>query len=505
MLKCRLTGQIPHSPVITPNGVVYEKDAIEQYLLTNSQCPIDGVPLKKEDLIPLKIDEFEAYPAEVRNSSFAQLLASLQAEYDSVQTELHSLRTKLATTQRELAQALYENDAARRVIARMYTIIQNGGYNAESVQPSIEISEPSAPDLHEFFFSNARQISSQRRHEKISRSDLSLSLSAKYLNFQNLTIPSRLPEDSFLTAIDSQPSQILLIGSSNGTILAIDWFQQQVLSLVQAHRYPIIALDSSADHTHTLSADTNGFIALWNRDDTSDDTSTILTKPYITTDLNSPIVSIQWHPAYQHIFVCLQNGHLLMLDANTLEVVCSTEAKGHEYCTASLHCDGYIIAAGFSEPDPETGAGTLEIWDACFEKLVQTIPLPTPPIDVKFSPAGKLLAVAGPNYIRLLLANDTTRFLDIKTKAEITGITFDDAGYMMFVYGKDQSTIYTLKVSSLEISAEEKVDLPVAGGAAKIGTNGTFIAVVNGLLTNEDRSPLVNDLQLVVPQNADEN
>lgn len=49
---CNLTQDIMKDPVITNNGISYEKKDIEQWLLKNSICPITNKYLDKTLLIP---------------------------------------------------------------------------------------------------------------------------------------------------------------------------------------------------------------------------------------------------------------------------------------------------------------------------------------------------------------------------------------------------------------------------------------------------------------------
>jgi hypothetical protein len=48
---CPITQEIMQDPVITPNGISYERKAVLNWLEKNNMCPITKKPLKKEDLI----------------------------------------------------------------------------------------------------------------------------------------------------------------------------------------------------------------------------------------------------------------------------------------------------------------------------------------------------------------------------------------------------------------------------------------------------------------------
>ena len=38
--RCRLTGKLMEDPVISPDGIAFERWAIEGWLETNNQCPV---------------------------------------------------------------------------------------------------------------------------------------------------------------------------------------------------------------------------------------------------------------------------------------------------------------------------------------------------------------------------------------------------------------------------------------------------------------------------------
>ena len=112
MLRCALTGVIPKHPVLSPQGIVFEKEAIQQYLVNSSVCPVTGNPLTFDTLIDIQVNQPTNYPAAVRATSFTDYLNGLTEEWNLAQKELYETRKQLAQCQRELAQALYETMVA---------------------------------------------------------------------------------------------------------------------------------------------------------------------------------------------------------------------------------------------------------------------------------------------------------------------------------------------------------------------------------------------------------
>jgi len=124
-LICALSGQSPIlDPVVTPSGRICSKRLLLTKLVeTNGRDPFTDTYLDESKLIELQnpLDTIVTQPRLSGANSFPSLLNTLQAEYDSLILELYDTRKSLEETRRELSMALYQNDAAVRVLARILT------------------------------------------------------------------------------------------------------------------------------------------------------------------------------------------------------------------------------------------------------------------------------------------------------------------------------------------------------------------------------------------------
>lgn len=98
-------------------GIVYEKRLIEQYINEHGAEP-NGEVITADDLLPIKSSRIPR-PRPPTLTSIPALLATFQNEWDNLALETYNLREQLARTREELATALYQHDAAVRVIARL--------------------------------------------------------------------------------------------------------------------------------------------------------------------------------------------------------------------------------------------------------------------------------------------------------------------------------------------------------------------------------------------------
>lgn len=97
---------------------MYEKRLIEAYIAENGVEPTTGEALTIEDLIELKSQRI-VRPRPPTLTSIPSLLSVFQEEWDALALETFTLKKSLAETRQELSTALYQHDAAVRVIARL--------------------------------------------------------------------------------------------------------------------------------------------------------------------------------------------------------------------------------------------------------------------------------------------------------------------------------------------------------------------------------------------------
>lgn len=99
-------------------GNIFEKRLIEAYISENGKDPVTGEELTINDLIELKSSR-TVRPRPPTLTSIPSLLSVFQNEWDALALETYTLRQHLTQTRQELSRALYEHDAAVRVIARL--------------------------------------------------------------------------------------------------------------------------------------------------------------------------------------------------------------------------------------------------------------------------------------------------------------------------------------------------------------------------------------------------
>jgi len=99
-------------------GTVFEKRLIEAYITENGTDPVTGEDLSTDDLIALRSARV-VKPRPPTLTSIPSLLSVFQNEWDALTLESYTLKQHLSQLRQELSTALYNNDAAVRVIARL--------------------------------------------------------------------------------------------------------------------------------------------------------------------------------------------------------------------------------------------------------------------------------------------------------------------------------------------------------------------------------------------------
>jgi len=91
---------------------------IKKHIENTGQCPLTGQDLTLNDLVDLSVTK-AALPKPLVANNIPGILQMFQGEWDSLMLEVFQMRKSLEQTRKELSQALYQHDAACRVICRL--------------------------------------------------------------------------------------------------------------------------------------------------------------------------------------------------------------------------------------------------------------------------------------------------------------------------------------------------------------------------------------------------
>lgn len=119
LLAFAVSGEAPSEAVVSKYGTLMERRLAVKYIAEHGKDPVSGEPLSEEDLVVVKSATPIVRPRPPAATSIPALLASMQNEWDALTLETFELRNKYKEARKELTTALYQHDAACRVIARL--------------------------------------------------------------------------------------------------------------------------------------------------------------------------------------------------------------------------------------------------------------------------------------------------------------------------------------------------------------------------------------------------
>ncbi|OHT09400.1 WD-repeat protein [Tritrichomonas foetus] len=461
MLRCKLSNQVVVDPVITPCHHIFERKLIEDYISNSSACPICGQTLTTQDLYTVDIDPVDSYPATIRAPSFSSLLTALQSEYDSMQFELHSLRTKLATAQRELAQALYENDAAKRVIARLLA-----EKNVVPVVQEEELNEMNeVSPLKEYFLAEGRRlIKLHKRGEKENERN-----SEEIFRTFNVLNPTRrgpiLNNESTFTAIDRFPNNDILLGAANGLVLGIN-ISSGTPKEFASFDSPVVSLFTNSSYSSFIGADKNGTILYASLTEGGP-------QP-VRKETQKSIVEVMLHPREDHAIVFYSDGVIEIFTVPSFDSVLSFNT-GSPITMASLHTDGIFGLVANNQEN------TIKVIELAAKSTVAQLSMP-----------GEITALALPRSNSRYVAaacSSAIRIFDLNLPSEdkiyielpfgSSSLAFDATSFILGVLSPDGDQVTFVQFDRKgSFSTGRTIDIGGGGKAGRFSCTDNFFAVI---------------------------
>ncbi|KAK3313579.1 hypothetical protein B0H66DRAFT_503168 [Apodospora peruviana] len=349
-----LSGEVPEEPVVSrKTGTVFEKRLILKYIEENGKEPGTDDELDPEDLLPLKSSRL-VRPRPPTFTSLPSLLKAFQDEWDAIVLESYNTREQLARTREELATALYQHDAAVRVIARLTkerdearealskvtvtpTAAGNGGSDAMAVD-NLTLSQ----ELQDHVDELQQQLTKGRKKRPV---------------------PSEWATSDYVAALESTASTELSI--SQTSTLTIQSEHAVIGSLdgkVDVYSLEANKVERSLDIGEPVTA------TAWVENKVFTATSKGTVKAYVSGEEKTsfhahagPVTGLSVHPGGRIVASTGVDKSFVFYDIETLAVV------SHVYTDTALtacafHPDGHLFAAGTQSGDIkvfETKTGTL--------------------------------------------------------------------------------------------------------------------------------------------------
>lgn len=492
---CAISGEIPKDPVVSvKTGVLFERGLIEKYLKIDSNsdlCPITSTPLTLNDLLPIKLSSGTASRPKLplaENSSIPGLLNTFQNEWDEMMLETFTLKQHLDATRKELSHALFQHEAACRIIARLTrerdeanhmihtlqttTGVANNGSSsnkAADTNNEMEVEEKGkaaeATGLGESVLKEVndkcKELTVTRKgrkpDEKVTSKD-----AMKTLSESNSFTPHKADARSGGVTCVSVAGNTALTGGMDKVAIVSDLSSGKVISKAAGHSKKINAVQFhpfNFEKFVTASADKS--VKIWSSSDSSK-----CTESWEFKDHDAEVANISIHPTGNFLLSVAASSSWYFLDiAQGKCLLHKDTAEDYKFSDCAFHPDGLILATG-------SDTGVLKLWDIRQQVNVLTCAEHKGSINsIAFSENGYLAATGstdGSVKIWDLRKQTCTKTFETGSSS-VSSVAFDYSGvYLAIGGGGDKGCDVQVKVVkdwSQSVLLSQATSKPVTGVA----------------------------------------
>ncbi|GAB4816362.1 hypothetical protein N2152v2_003408 [Parachlorella kessleri] len=421
-----ISGAVPEEPVVSKKtGHLYERRLIEKIIKETGRCPVTNEPLELDDLVPLKTNK-AVKPRPTPATSIPGLLSLFQNEWDATMLELHQMRTSLGSVRQELSHALYQHDAACRVIARlmrerdayrtqleaaqevekkagMGALLQkalpepaaaNGKRGVEEMEveeaPAKKAKAGITPDVTERLTATSNELSKGRKKRVIPPT---LASPEDFASFQLASsFPLHKTTQGGILSLDLYGDSLVATAGADHTVQLFDRQSERVLASLSGHtkRVTDVRFVGSRDLLASTSADKT--CRLWRAQGDGG-----YSCAHVLSDQAGEVVSVAVHPSNDYLITAAADGTWCFYDVQS--ALCLTQVTDDSvkvgYSCAALHPDGLILCTGMED-------ATVRIWETRTQKNVAKFDGHEGRINgISFSENGYYMATAATDGVKL--------------------------------------------------------------------------------------------------------
>ena len=441
-MNCGISGAPCKQPVVTPQGHVYEHSLLLKHIQQNHTDPASGTPLTEDQLIVLAHPTPATPVARLPSvASIPSLLVAFQNEWDAVVLQVFALKKDLHDARSQLANALYENDAAKRVVARLVqerddarSKLLNQPHapqpaQARSPSKKQEVAQPtemqvdqnqtllSAEWIAQIEAKSGVLATARRARKAPATLATPQDISGLSLISSTSTLHSKKdPKVNSLDMIKVGDETLLVSGGNDGTVYLFKDDMSGTFAWTKAHKKPVQqAAFVSAEVVVTASQDkTVKFLII--------DAEKPDLKVLGTVEVHQDAVTgVACAPVDGLVASCSLDGTWALIDASdpaAPSVLChiSDAHQGGGYNRIAFHPDGLLLALA-------TVAGSVHMYDIKTLKLVANLPIGSAVFSIAFSENGYHMACTGA---------DVAVFFDLRSLAEMRRVSLPDAIQVKF-------------------------------------------------------------------------
>uniref|UniRef100_A0AAX7UXS4 Pre-mRNA-processing factor 19 n=1 Tax=Astatotilapia calliptera TaxID=8154 RepID=A0AAX7UXS4_ASTCA len=459
-LVCAISNEVPEHPCVSPvSNQVFERRLIEKYIAENGTDPMNGQPLSEEQLVDIKVAH-PIRPKAPSATSIPAILKSLQDEWDAVMLHSFTLRQQLQTTRQELSHALYQHDAACRVIARLTKEVTAAREALATLKPQAGLVAPQAVP--------ASQPAAGAGGEPMEISE-QVGMTPEIIQKRGKTVPEDLVRAEDLgkyRQVASHAVSIDCAGSrgcgADKNVVVFDKNEEQIVATLKGHTKKVTSVIYHPSQSVVFSASPDTTIRVWS--------VTGGNCVQVVRAHEGGVTGLSLHATGDYLLSSSEDQYWAFSDIQTGRVLTKVtdESAGCALTCAQFHPDGLIFGTG-------TADSQIKIWDLKERTNVANFPGHSGPVtSIAFSENGYYLATGAQDSSLKLwdlrkLKNFKTITLD--NNYEVKSLVFDQSGTYLAVGGSD-IRVYICKQWSEVLNFTDHTGL-VTGVA--FGENARFL------------------------------
>lgn len=435
-------------------GHVYEKRLITKHIQSVGKCPVTKEDLTADDLVDMKANK-AVRPRPATAASIPGMLSMLQSEWDSLMSETYELKSHLDTTRKQLSHALYQHDAACRVIARLLRERDGARAQVAQLQDQLQNMRPMAagetqddqgetgltPEIIQRMTDIAKGLSRTRKKREFP----GLTPVAEVKKFEctgeykvhQSTAPGILcvdihKEDDSRIVTGGVDQQVILFDAENGKLAQKLVGHQKKVGSVLFHPTKDIVLSGSQDATARV----------WTCSD-SGNWKAPYSCAHVIKKHSDEVTDLSVHPLGDFFLTSSLDKSWALHDFSNGRCVRHVQEQQSGYGCMKFHPDGLILAGGTQDK-------VVQVWDIKDQVTVATLTGHEGAIEaLSFSENGYYLATASSDGTVKLW--DLRKPLNIQTlqvgDGPVNYVRFDQTGQYLAV-GANTVQVYNFETKT---------------------------------------------------------
>ncbi|KAI9768209.1 MAG: hypothetical protein M1840_005039 [Geoglossum simile] len=472
-MLCAISGEAPQVPVASrKSGNVFEKRLIEAYIADNGKDPLTGEELTLDDLVDLKSARV-VRPRPPTLTSIPSLLSVFQNEWDALALETYSLRQQLAQTRQELSTALYQHDAAVRVIARLTRerdearealskITINAG-GAVGSGDEMQIDNHGLPEVIAAKVDSTQERLSKSRRKRVVPQDWANSEIIQ--SFMPKGSSEALYRGTKSIAVDAS-GDLAIIGGTDGIAGLYSVSQKKLVQTLNGGSGAIT--DATWWGNCAVFSTASGVVKIFNLGGA---------EVASFSSHAGAITALALHPSGELLASVGVDKSYLLYDLSSLKPVCQIFTDSG-LTTAGFHPDGHLFAAGGEN-------GQIKIFNVNAGTNAANFDSTGPIQSLSFSENGTWLAVAvkGQTSISIWDLRKAAQTKVLEIGSQVDDVEWDYTGQFLAVAGPSGTSVRRYTKSTKEWS--EPLQTAVSGIAVRWGPRAQSLisANVDGVIT----------------------